>query len=194
MGTLENLEIRKLISEKNLKYKEIAARIGICPEHMSRVMRYPLKPEMQARIVAAIDDLPGKKDDRKLLKSFGRELGIPNAPMNILRYMRDHHCNLQVNINTVDVECSYGRRIVKDLRIMRPYEECTRCGYHSLYRPDDSGSKCLRHTYKKGYDTVFCYTEDDGEKKSQTLEQAFDAYLKQNEREDYGAAVVPLFV
>ena len=196
MGTLENLEIRQMISEKNLTYKALAARIGITRQYLSTCMRYPLKPEMKARIMAAVENHPQVKpnDERRLLRALGEELGIPHAPLNILRYMRDHHCNLQININTVDVECGYGRRVVKDLRIMRPYQECTRCGYHSLYRPDDSGSKCLRHTYRKGYDTVFCYMEDTGEKKTQNIEQAFDAYLKQNEREDYGEAVIPLIV
>lgn len=60
---MENLEIRLLVADMKLTYKAIAKKIGICPEHMSRVMRYPLKPEMQARIMAAIDDLRGEKDD-----------------------------------------------------------------------------------------------------------------------------------
>ena len=60
---VENLEIRLLVADLGLSYKKIASRIGVTPEWVSRCMRYPLKPEMQARIMAAIDDLRGEKDD-----------------------------------------------------------------------------------------------------------------------------------
>jgi hypothetical protein len=97
---------------------------------------------------------------------------------------------MQININTVDVENGYGRRIIQNLRIMRPFCKCNRCGYHSLWNPDDSKSKCLRHTYEKGYDTVFTYTIDSGEQKAISLESAFDEYLRLNPNEDNGEAVV----
>ena len=57
---LENLEIRQLVDNKKLTYREIAKQIGICPEHLSRCMRYPLKPEMKSRIISAIN---GQKDN-----------------------------------------------------------------------------------------------------------------------------------
>ena len=126
--------------------------------------------------------------------ALGEELGIPNAPKNILNYMRHYHCNLQINIGTTDVECGYGMRIVQNIRILRPFVECSRCGYHSLWNADDSKSKCLRHTYgRKGYDTVFSYTIDAGEKKTLTLEQAFDKYLEMNPKEEYGETVKSLY-
>ena len=124
------------------------------------------------------------------LNSLSNELGIVNAPRNIVRYMQKWHCNLQININTVDVENGYGRRIIQNVRIMRPYCKCNRCGYHSLWKPDDSKSKCFRHTYEKGYDTVFTYTIDAGEKKAVSLESAFDEYLRLNPNEENGVAVV----
>ena len=56
----ENLEIRLLVADLKLSYRAIAAQIGVTPEYLSRCMRYPLKPEMYERIMAAIDAL--KKD------------------------------------------------------------------------------------------------------------------------------------
>lgn len=60
---MENLEIRLLVADMKLAYKEIAARIGVTPEYLSRCMRFPLKTEMRARIMAAVDELRGEKDD-----------------------------------------------------------------------------------------------------------------------------------
>lgn len=58
---MENLEIRLLVADLKLSYKAIAGRIGVTPEYLSRCMRYPLKEEMRARIMAAIDALRGDK-------------------------------------------------------------------------------------------------------------------------------------
>lgn len=129
-----------------------------------------------------------ESEDSSLLM-LREELGLQNVPSNILRYMQYWHCNLQVNIGTTDVENGYGRRIVQNVRIMRPFCKCNRCGYHSLWNPDDSKSKCFRHTYEKGYDTVFSYTINAGETKKKTLEQAFDSYLAMNPKEKEGEAV-----
>ena len=60
---MENLEIRLIVADMKLSYKAIAARIGVTPQYLSRCMRFQLKPEMKARIMAAIDDLRGEKGD-----------------------------------------------------------------------------------------------------------------------------------
>ena len=60
---MENLEIRLLVSAMKLSYKDIAKMIGITPVYLSKCMRYPLKPEMETRIMAAIDALRGEKGD-----------------------------------------------------------------------------------------------------------------------------------
>lgn len=60
---MENLEIRLIVSDMKLTYREIAKQIGICPEHLSRCMRHPLKPQMESRIISAIESLRGDKDD-----------------------------------------------------------------------------------------------------------------------------------
>lgn len=108
---------------------------------------------------------------------YRRLSGIKNLPDNFAAYCSEHYCNVQINVCLTDVECGYGERISGNIKIMLPYKECTRCGYHSLWNPDDTESKCLRHNYKRGYDTVFCY--DIENRNHISLEQAFDVFLKE---------------
>ncbi len=61
--TTENLDIRMLVSEMKLTFKVIAERLDVTPEYLSRCMRYPLKPEMRARIMDVITDLRGDPDE-----------------------------------------------------------------------------------------------------------------------------------
>ena len=61
--TTENLDIRMLVSDMNLKFKDIAVRIGVTPEYLSRCMRHPLKPDMKERIMNVITDLRGDPDE-----------------------------------------------------------------------------------------------------------------------------------
>ena len=61
--TTENLDIRMLVSEMKLTFKSIAERLNVTPEYLSRCMRYPLKPEMRARIMDVITDQRGDPDD-----------------------------------------------------------------------------------------------------------------------------------
>lgn len=111
----------------------------------------------------------------------GRQvLGIEQLPDNIAEYMLSFHSNLQYNVSSTDVENGYGLRIEKRLRIMRPYRRCIRCGYHSLWNPDDSKSKCLRHTYEKGWDTVFSWNPESGVE----LERAFSIFLESQDADD----------
>ena len=54
---LENLEIRLRVVAAKVTYRQIAHKIGVTPEYLSKCMRFPLRPEMSARITAAIDEL-----------------------------------------------------------------------------------------------------------------------------------------
>ena len=62
---LENIWVRSQVVEARLHYKDIAKQIGVTPEYLSRCMRYPLKPDMYARVVAAIYELRGSGDNGK---------------------------------------------------------------------------------------------------------------------------------
>ncbi len=55
--TVKNLEIRMMVSECNLKYRDVAKAIGISPEWLSRLLRKELSPENRERILRAIEEL-----------------------------------------------------------------------------------------------------------------------------------------
>lgn len=55
--TLENLDIRRLIIESGLQYKQIAELMDVRPDTLSRSMRYKLTQTKRACILAAIDAL-----------------------------------------------------------------------------------------------------------------------------------------
>lgn len=115
----------------------------------------------------------------------GKELsGISGLPDNIAQYFNDHFCAIEISVCHTDVECGYGSRISKAFKILRPFCKCNRCSFHSLWNPDDSDSKCLRHTYTKGWDVVFSYTLDTGEHKM-SLDAAFDEFLKLQPRSEF---------
>ena len=61
---MENLGIRILVSESKLKYKDIAQKMGITPEWLSRLMRKDLEPEMREKILKAVSELRGEADDQ----------------------------------------------------------------------------------------------------------------------------------
>lgn len=123
-----------------------------------------------------------KRDEISI--QHGRERsGLPWLPENVAQYFNEHHCTLEISICHTDVECGYGVRITKCFRVLRPYCKCSRCGYHSLWNPDDSNSKCLRHSYTRGWDTVFSYSLDTGEKKI-AFEAAFDVFLSKQPKQE----------
>lgn len=59
---MKNIEIRMLVSENKLKYKDIAKEIGIKPEWLSRLLRFTLSPENKLRIMEAIEKLTKEAD------------------------------------------------------------------------------------------------------------------------------------
>ena len=54
---MENLDVRILVSDQGLKYRDIADELNIGQEWLSRLMRRPLSPENKLRILGAIDRL-----------------------------------------------------------------------------------------------------------------------------------------
>lgn len=60
---MENLDIRLLVSESGLRYKDIAKTMEICPEYLSRMMKKPLSLRNKARILDAIEKLRGGHGD-----------------------------------------------------------------------------------------------------------------------------------
>lgn len=55
--TLENLEIRMMVNDAGIKYKDIAKHMGISRVHLSRLMSYKLSKKNEKRIISAINDI-----------------------------------------------------------------------------------------------------------------------------------------
>lgn len=60
---MKNIDIRLIVSDKGLTYKQIASEMGITAAHLSRVMGADLKPIMRLRILNAIDKLERLKEE-----------------------------------------------------------------------------------------------------------------------------------
>jgi hypothetical protein len=102
---------------------------------------------------------------------------------NIIKFMDERHCDLQVNIFSGDVLNGYGCRFYTTVQIRMPVDKCRRCGYNSLFaREKFYTSKCKRHSYDYDLATVFRWTENyQGEIKT-SLQTAFDQFLDINEK------------
>lgn len=56
-----NAEIRRMIFDAELKFKDVAAAAGWSHEHLSRLLAYPLSDQNRQRITAAIEQLKQRK-------------------------------------------------------------------------------------------------------------------------------------
>ena len=54
---MKNLDIRMLVSDSGLKYKDIADEMNITPEWLSKLMRHTLTTDNKIRIYHAINAL-----------------------------------------------------------------------------------------------------------------------------------------
>lgn len=59
---VKNLDIRMIVAENGLRYKDIAKVIGISPEWLSKLMRETLTIENRLRILGAIERLKQAKE------------------------------------------------------------------------------------------------------------------------------------
>ena len=54
---MKNMDIRLLVGEKGLHYKDIAKKMGVLNTSLSRMMGKDLKPAQRARILFAIQEM-----------------------------------------------------------------------------------------------------------------------------------------
>lgn len=59
---MENIDIRIMVSEEHVRYKDIAKKLQISPQYLSTLMRYTLSPAMRQRIINAVEELRNDKD------------------------------------------------------------------------------------------------------------------------------------
>lgn len=57
----QNLDVWIYVKESGLLFKDVAAKMEITTTYLSRVLKKPLKPEMRARILAAVSELKGEE-------------------------------------------------------------------------------------------------------------------------------------
>lgn len=96
-------------------------------------------------------------------------------PENVADYIKTHDgTNLEISINAAFADYGYAHILHKAIIISKLTRTCHWCGYDPLWNPDDSESKCQRHTYDNWrYDPVFAWYPNAGI----GLEEAFDDWL-----------------
>ena len=111
-----------------------------------------------------------------------------HIPKNIATWIEEHDgVNVSVNFNSASGDYGYGHIIWHSVIISMLTRTCTRCGYDELWKPDDSESKCLRHTYNSyRYDEVFAWSGNDSQI---GLEDAFNEWLDKQPSLYYKPAV-----
>ena len=60
---MKNLDIRMTVSEKGIRYKDIAVVMGIRKESLSRMMRRELTPDQRGRIQYAIQVIEDARNE-----------------------------------------------------------------------------------------------------------------------------------
>ena len=63
---MKNLDVRILVSEKGLKYKDIAEKMNVSPEWLSKLLKKTLTMENKLRIMKAIEALVKGADEDDL--------------------------------------------------------------------------------------------------------------------------------
>jgi hypothetical protein len=59
---MDKREFRELIKSHGIRQWEVAAQMGYSEWSLSRILRYPLKPEMEAKILKAVDEIAKEKE------------------------------------------------------------------------------------------------------------------------------------
>lgn len=100
-----------------------------------------------------------------------------HIPDNIATWINEHNgVNLSINFNNASGDAGYAHVMWYTVEISMLTRTCNRCGYDVIWNPDDSESKCIRHTYNAWrYDTVFAWSAFQNTK---SLEDCFDCWLK----------------
>lgn len=57
---MKNQDVRRLVADCKLKYKDVAKEMRITPEWLSRLLREDLSPKNRERVLSAIGELEGR--------------------------------------------------------------------------------------------------------------------------------------
>lgn len=110
---------------------------------------------------------------------FATDFNEIKLPQNILDFIRRFDgVNVSINYNSASANHGYAHCLFISVSISMLTRTCHRCGYDSLHNPDDTESKCGRHTYNSWrYDVVFSWTQNENNK---TLEECFNEWFAVN--------------
>ncbi len=115
-----------------------------------------------------------------------------HIPENIVKYLKENDgVNLAVNWNSAGADYGYAHTIWHNVVITKLTRTCQRCGYDPLWKPDDTNSKCLRHSFGEWrYDVIFSWSQEGND---ESLEECFDEWMKYQPKKWYDPAIKVLF-
>ena len=118
--------------------------------------------------------------------TFPKKITIPPK---IEKYIEEHDgVALVISINSASADAGYAHLIHTAIELKELTRTCHRCGYDPCWNPDDSESKCARHTYgAERYDTVFSYSPT---KNDRSLAECFDEWLSLQDKTGYGKRIL----
>lgn len=99
-----------------------------------------------------------------------------DIPDNIANYISQHNGSaINITISNASANHGYAHIMWYVVRVSILTRTCHRCGYDVIWNPDDSESKCQRHSYDAWrYDDVFIWSD---QFPHLSLEEAFDDWL-----------------
>lgn len=114
-----------------------------------------------------------------------------SMPENMKKWIRCHDgVNLSVNWNAASADCGYAHHLFKSVVLSMLTRTCHRCGFDEVWNPDDSQSKCQRHSYNAWrYDEVFVWADEDN---NISLDEAFERWKEANPRESAADCLKPV--
>ncbi len=112
---MENLEIRLLVSDKGVKYTDIAKQMGISRVWLSNLMRRRLTIDNKVRILEAIASLTENIDEKKTDNRADIEIVIAFLEQEYLSYIDNCGINDEINVMPCKEALAAAKRIQKHL-------------------------------------------------------------------------------
>lgn len=103
---MKNIDIRMLVDEYNIKYKDIAEKLDISAEWLSRLLRDQLSTENKERIMWAIDSLVlERKETEEGKKEIGCEFCRAYQSWKRAEYITNRYAEIEEK-NNQELNCA----------------------------------------------------------------------------------------
>lgn len=115
-----------------------------------------------------------------------------DIPDNIADYVERYNgVALNITLNNASADHGYAHVMWYIVRLSMLTRTCHRCGYDVIWNPDDTDSKCQRHSYDSWrYDDVFVWSAWGSQL---SLEEAFDDWLSSQSDKYWDPVVQKLY-